>query len=67
MWILLRNYGGGVYFIVGAGMAKEATAACGYGVKVIPKRAPITVDYTLYRGFVLPRPVCALSAGPSPW
>ena len=27
------------------GMAKEATAACGYGVKVIPKRAPITVDY----------------------
>eukprot|EP00964_Phaeocystis_antarctica_P007829 scaffold4207_cov63-Phaeocystis_antarctica.AAC.1 len=26
------------------GMAKEATAACGYGVKVIPKRAPITVD-----------------------
>ena len=35
MWILLRNYGGGVYFIVGTGMAKEATAACGYGVKVI--------------------------------
>ena len=28
------------------GMAKEATAACGYGVKVIPKRAPITVDYS---------------------
>ena len=26
------------------GMAKEATAACGYGVKVIPKRAPITVN-----------------------
>ena len=24
-------------------------------------------DYTLYRGFVLPRPVCALSGGPSPW
>ena len=26
------------------GMAREATAACGYGVKVIPKRAPITVN-----------------------
>ena len=26
------------------GMAKEATAACGYSVKVIPKRIPIAVD-----------------------
>ena len=43
----------GIVAIVGAGeesdsaakgMAREATAACGYGVKVIPKRAPITVN-----------------------
>ena len=26
------------------GMAREATAACGYSVKVIPKRTPIAVD-----------------------
>jgi len=48
----------GIVAVVGAGgesdraaegMAKEATAACGYGVKVIPKRAPIVASTDLQR------------------
>ena len=47
----------------GSLVAAKVAVMAGGGLSLYRSRAL----YTLYRGFVLPSPACALSGGPLPW